>query len=51
MHLADAYVQAGRPAEAIETFKRIVNEFPRSPYASEARQRADALQVDVPQAS
>jgi predicted negative regulator of RcsB-dependent stress response len=51
MHLADAYVQAGRPAEAIETLKRIVNEFPQSPYASEARQRADALQVDVPKAS
>lgn len=51
MHLADAYEQAGRPGEAIETLKRVANEFPRSPYASEARQRAEALQVDVPKAS
>jgi predicted negative regulator of RcsB-dependent stress response len=51
MHLADAYVQAGRPAEAIETLRRVVNEFPQSPYAPDARQRADALQADVPRAS
>ncbi len=51
MHLADAYVQAGRPADAIETLRRVVNEFPQSPYASDARQRADALQADVPKAS
>lgn len=51
MHLADAYVQAGRPAEAIETLRRVVNEFPQSPYATDARQRADALQADVPRAS
>lgn len=51
MHLADAYVQAGRPAEALEVLRRVVNEFPQSPYASDARQRADALQADVPKAS
>lgn len=51
MHLADAYAQAGRPAEAIETWRRVSTEFPQSPYATDARQRADALQVDVPKAS
>jgi len=52
MQLADAYVQAGRSAEAIETFKRIASEFPQGPYATEARQRADALQAaGVPAAS
>lgn len=51
MHLADAYIQAGRQSDAVETFRRVVNEFPQSPYASDARQRADALQVDVPKAS
>jgi TolA-binding protein len=51
MHLADAYVHAGRQTEAVEALRRIVNEFPQSPYASEARQRADTLQADIAKAS
>lgn len=51
MHLADAYVHAGRQTEAVEALRRIVNEFPQSPYASDARQRADALQADIAKAS
>jgi len=51
MQLADAYAQAGRHSEAIDTFKRVAGEFPQSPYAAEARERADRLQADVPAAS
>lgn len=51
MQLGDAYAQAGRHDEAIATFKRVAGEFPQSPYAAEARQRADRLQADVPSAS
>lgn len=51
MHLADAYEQAGRPADAITTLRRVANDFPQSPYAADARRRADALQVDVPKVS
>ena len=37
--------------ELASHLRRVVNEFPQSPYASDARQRADALQADVPKAS
>jgi tetratricopeptide (TPR) repeat protein len=41
MHLGRTYLQAGRTAEASETFNRLVQEFPESLYAAEARERAD----------
>jgi predicted negative regulator of RcsB-dependent stress response len=52
MHLGEAYLQAGRTSEAREVMRRIVNEFPQSPYAADARQKLDALQVvDLAKAS
>jgi tetratricopeptide (TPR) repeat protein len=41
MHLGRAYHRAGRQQEAIQSFTRIVEEFPLSPYASEARRELD----------
>ena len=35
--------QLGKTADAIQSYQRIVDEFPQSPYASEARQRMTAL--------
>lgn len=51
MQLGDAYAQAGRQTEAVDTFKRVASEFPQSPFAAAARQRADALQAAPPAAS
>jgi predicted negative regulator of RcsB-dependent stress response len=45
VQLADAYQQAGRSAEASQTLQRVVDEFPQSPYAADARQRVQALQA------
>lgn len=45
MQLADAYQQAGQPAEAAQTLQRVIDEFPQGPYASDARQQADVLQA------
>lgn len=39
MHLGRAYLQAGRTEEAVRSFTRIVDEFPQSPYAAEARRQ------------
>ena len=39
MELARAYLKAGKPQDARATFKRIVDEFPESPYANDARQQ------------
>jgi tetratricopeptide (TPR) repeat protein len=47
MNLAVAYEQAGRLAEAVATFRRVVDEMPSSPFASEARTRADYLKLAV----
>jgi TolA-binding protein len=41
MHLGQTYLQAGRTAEAAETFNRLADQFPQSLYASEARERAE----------
>lgn len=41
MHLGRAYQRAGRQPEAVQTFTRIVEEFPASPYAPEARRELD----------
>jgi predicted negative regulator of RcsB-dependent stress response len=45
VQLADAYQQSGRAAEATQTLQRVIDEFPQSPYAADARQRVEALQA------
>jgi len=37
IHMGRAYARAGRADEATRTFNRIVDEFPQSPYAADAR--------------
>jgi TolA-binding protein len=48
MRLARSYEAAGKPADARQTFKRIVDEFPQSPYAADAKQQLDALPATAP---
>jgi len=43
MQLAQTYVKAGKPQDARAAFKRVVDEFPDSPYAGEARQQLTTL--------
>ena len=43
MHLGRTYLDAGKRAEAQQTFNRLVEEFPTSPYTAEARQQLDSL--------
>jgi TolA-binding protein len=43
MHLGRTYLDAGKRAEAQQTFNRLVEEFPTSPYTAEARQQLDTL--------
>jgi len=43
MQLAKAYEQAGKKAEARTTYKRVVDEFPDSPYVANARQQMTLL--------
>lgn len=43
MQLAESLEEARRAAEARDAYKRVVDEFPSSIYASEARRRADSL--------
>jgi TolA-binding protein len=43
MQLGTAYASAGRTAEAKQTFKRLTDEFPTSPYAAQARLQLDLL--------
>jgi predicted negative regulator of RcsB-dependent stress response len=51
VQLAEAYQQAGRAAEASQTLQRVIDEFPQSPYAADARQRVEALQATASKAS
>ena len=51
VQLAEAYQAAGRAAEASQTLQRVIDEFPQSPYAADARQRVEALQATVSKAS
>ncbi|MDE3156770.1 MAG: tetratricopeptide repeat protein [Acidobacteriota bacterium] len=44
MQLGRTYVAAGKTAEAVQAFKRIVQEFPDSPYSPEAQQQIDQLE-------
>jgi TolA-binding protein len=41
MQLARAYAQAGKKEEAVRTFTRVVDEFPQSPYAADARREME----------
>ncbi|MBI1875309.1 MAG: tetratricopeptide repeat protein [Acidobacteria bacterium] len=41
--LGRTYAQAGRTKEARETFQRVLDEFPQSPYATTVRQELDNL--------
>lgn len=43
MQLGRTYAAAGKTTEAKQTFNRIVDEFPDSPYSAEARQQLQAL--------
>ncbi len=43
VQLGRAYLMAGKAADAKKSFQRVVDEFPQSVYASEARKELDAL--------
>jgi TolA-binding protein len=43
MQLGRTYRQAGKPADAQQTFNRIVQEFPESPFNQEAKRELDSL--------
>jgi len=43
MQLGRAYDAAGKQADARQTFKRVVDEFPESPYAQEAKRAMDTI--------
>jgi TolA-binding protein len=45
MQLARTYELAGRKAEALQTFKRIVDEYPQSAYAQAAKKEVDAAKT------
>jgi TolA-binding protein len=43
MQLGRTYREAGKPADAQQTFNRIVQEFPESPFSQEAKRELDSL--------
>lgn len=43
MQLGQTYLEAGKPTEAQQTFNRLVEEFPESPFSSDARRELDTL--------
>lgn len=43
MQLGRAYSAAGKQADARQTFKRVVDEFPQSPYSAEAKKALDSI--------
>jgi tetratricopeptide (TPR) repeat protein len=43
MQLGRTYLEAGKPAEAQQTFNRIVEEFPQSPFSGEAQRELEGL--------
>ena len=43
MQLARTYLDAGKRTEAQQTFNRIVEEFPESPFSADARRELDNL--------
>ena len=46
MQLARTYLKAGKTKDARAAFKRVVDEFPNSPYVTEARQQITQLGYD-----
>jgi tetratricopeptide (TPR) repeat protein len=50
MQLAKSYAAAGKITEARATFNRIVDQYPDSPYAAEARQQVQTLASGAPAA-
>lgn len=47
VHLAEAYVAAGKKTEAQQALARVTSEFATSPYAADAKKRLDALKSGV----
>lgn len=45
MQLGRTYLAAGKPAEALQSFQRVLDEHPQSIYAGEARREAEAARV------
>ncbi len=45
VQLGEAYLAAGKTAEAQQAFQRVTTEFADSPYATDAQQRLDALKT------
>ncbi len=43
MQLGRTYLDAGKPADAQQTFNRVVEEFPDSPFSGDARRELDTL--------
>ena len=43
MQLGRTYLEAGKRTEAQQTFNRLVEEFPDSPFTSDARKELDSL--------
>src|SRR5262249_12822811 len=43
MQLGRTYLDAGKPADARQTFNRLVEEYPDSPFTGEARRELDGL--------
>jgi TolA-binding protein len=43
MQLGRTYLTAGKPADAQQTFNRLVQEYPESPFSAEARKELDGL--------
>jgi TolA-binding protein len=43
MQLGRTYLDAGKPTEALQTFNRIVEEFPDSPFNADAKKEVDSL--------
>jgi TolA-binding protein len=43
MQLGQTYLEAGKPTDAQQTFNRIVEEFPDSPFSVDARRELDNL--------
>jgi TolA-binding protein len=41
MHLGRAYARAGKKDDAVRSFTRVVDEFPQSPYAADARRELE----------
>src|SRR5215213_5995590 len=43
MQLGRTYLEAGKPTEAQQTFNRVVEEFPESPFSGDARKELESL--------